>query len=509
MARLLGLVFIWVFTCLGSTNLCAQKLYWIVPEDTIAMERLKDSLVNWKIEIRYQSDWLHAYSIRASHQNLQQILSGGIRCNVLPMRKLEPASTFIGLERRYSYALKQMQAIAFYKAGLSGLGVKVGITDAGFLTLNDSMEHAGLDHLWKDRTIVSTHDFVRGVDTISFDESVYTGKAVPAHQPVWRIGRIIRQLKLVYHGHGSDVLNCIAGYNSSADYQSGLAPDALFYLARTDNAYKDYGAEEDYYVASLEWMYRQGVRLVNTSLGYGRGSRKNPYRYNPTDMNSSSMIAKAVNIACTEKNMLVIVAAGNEGDKKSWRVVSTPGDASAALTVGAVLMKYECAPYSGKGPEFNTYLKPDVVAYSQNGTSFSSPAICGFAACLLEANPDLTAAQLKMLIIKSGHLYPYGNNYVGYGVPLASRALKLLEDSSVTFQNTCETHVKGQNIYVLADSIQKIPYITVFHKKDVYHVIKQEVIPGHGRNTILIHRPKNCVRSTIQYGYNITEVYWE
>lgn len=207
--------------------------------------------------------------------------------------------------------------------------------------------------------------------------------------------------------------------------------------------------------------------------------------------------------------MLVVVAAGNDGAKSSWKVISTPADAEAALTVGAVLSRFQKAGYSGVGPEYNRYLKPDVCAYSNQGTSLSAPAVCGFAACLLEADPSLTAVELKKLIVRSAHLYPYGNNSIGYGVPLANRALQLIVHPEVHFGNTKEVHVTGTSFQL--DSVDaSIPTITIFHKKNEVHVIKQEVKSrAQKSNSFIIQPPKNTKRSTVQIGYEILELFWE
>jgi subtilisin family serine protease len=130
-----------------------------------------------------------------------------------------------------------------------------------------------------------------------------------------------------------------------------------------------------------------------------------------------------------KKGILIIVSAGNEGDDRSWRIISTPADAQGVLAIGATNAKlWNRIGYSSIGPESLPYLKPNVSCFSLYGTSLSAPVITGFAACVMQANPKLTNKQVMELIEKSSHLYPYGNNYVGYGVPQASRAIALLKN---------------------------------------------------------------------------------
>jgi hypothetical protein len=239
------------------------------------------------------------------------------------------------------------------------------------------------------------------------------------------------------------------------------------------------------------------------------GRRRKEDNYRPTDMNGQSMIARAVEIACKEKGMLVVVAAGNEGDKKRWKVVSTPGDAPSALTVGAVNGSLMKEAYSGKGPDYNSYIKPDVAAYSLTGTSLSAPAVAGFAACLLEKRPDLSPAQLKEIILRSSHLFPYGNNYIGYGVPLASRALVLLNDPAKSFGTATEVHISG-SVFELSDPGLQYPYIVCFHKKNDWVVVKQELLKNaNEKGLYIITKPSGVSRTTVQAGFKIVEVFWE
>jgi len=497
------------FILLFQLDCRAQHAYWIVPQDTYDLPALMEEMKDAGIEIRVHSEWLNAFSVSLGKHNLDHLKGLSYNFTITPVLRLKANTVFTDGRLLYSKALEQMQAEAFTARGISGLGVKIGVTDAGYLYLDDTAKAADLAHLWKGKQIVATKDFVKSIDTVSFVETFYTGRKKPLKERTNWLRKAIRDMKLIYHYHGTEVMRMIAGYDPTPDYHRGLATASLFYLARTEDGRREFKEEEDYYVAALEWMQKQGVRLVNTSLGYGRGRRLKGANYKPTDMNGSSMIAKAVDIACNEKNMLVVVAAGNDGDKGRWKVINTPADAAAALSVGAVLNRLEKADYSGVGPAFNSYLKPEVAAFSTQGTSLSAPAVCGFAACLLELNPELTSAELKDIIIRSSHLYPYGNNYIGYGVPLASRALELLKDINFQFTHTKELHLKG-NEYLFEIAKKNIPYISVFHKKDATNVINNAVLfSSKDSGTIRILRPADCKRSTVQAGYDILEIFWE
>ena len=500
--------FVFLFLFVGR-NSFSQNPIWLTPTNPSSLTNLKIKVQNEGIEIRSESEWLHSISIELPPKFDLKRFCAENYCTAQPVLKLKGTSLSKINSIHLDVAIEQMNGEAFIREGLTGLGVNVGVTDAGFMYLNDSNRMRDLSHLWSGNQIRATHDFVNNLDTIAYHETYYTRRKANYKESKFWLLRLHKEFKLIYHSHGTEVLKMIASIDSSEKHHTGLAPNASYYLTRTEDGVKEFKEEEDYYIAALEWMHQQGVRVINTSLGYGRGRKIKGSNYSPQEMNGTSMIAKAVQIACTEKNMLVVVAAGNDGDKRKWKVISTPADAEAALTVGSVLGRFQKIGYSGIGPEFNSYLKPDVCSYSYQGTSLSAPAVCGFAACLLEANPSLTATELKQLIVRSSHLYPYGNNFIGYGVPLANRALQLLEHPDWKFTNTREVHLKEKSFKL--DTVDvSIPTVTVFHKKNDVHVLKQEVIARDKKlNSFIICPPKEAKRSTVQVGYFIYELFWE
>ncbi|PSR01089.1 MAG: hypothetical protein BRD50_09265, partial [Bacteroidetes bacterium SW_11_45_7] len=223
--------------------------------------------------------------------------------------------------------------------------------------------------------------------------------------------------------HGTMVLSCIAG--RYGDTLMGMAPKAEFLLARTERLFGEGIGEEENWVAAMEWADRMGADIINNSLGYTY------QRYFPEEMDGkTSLVARSANIAA-RKGMLVISAAGNEGTNK-WKTIGSPADADSVLTVGGISPRrgYH-ASFSSYGPTADKRLKPNVSAYGHvmaanqrgytqtQGTSFSSPLVTGFAACLLEQNPDWTNTELKKKIEESASLHPYFDYAHGYGVPSA------------------------------------------------------------------------------------------
>lgn len=210
---------------------------------------------------------------------------------------------------------------------------------------------------------------------------------------------------------------------------TGTAPEASFWLLRSEDEVSEHLVEQDYWAAAVEFADSVGVDVLNTSLGYYSFDDKSKnYRYRDLDGHHSLMSRQASRIA--DKGMVLVCSAGNSG-MGSWKKITPPGDAENVLTVGAVNKQALLAPFSSIGNTADNRIKPDVVAVGEgadvirtdgnqgkaNGTSFSSPVMCGMVACLWQACPGLTAKELLELVRASGDRAGYPDNIYGYGVP--------------------------------------------------------------------------------------------
>jgi len=140
---------------------------------------------------------------------------------------------------------------------------------------------------------------------------------------------------------------------------------------------------------------------------------------------STTIAARAANLA-TKKGILFVATAGNDGSAG----LLTPGDADSALTVGAVDVSGNAWGSSGHGPNYAGNIKPDVVTLGApanvfslagygtgNGTSFSTPQMAGWAACLLQASPGATPRMIRAAIDTSAHIHTVPEIQRGYGIP--------------------------------------------------------------------------------------------
>jgi serine protease AprX len=87
----------------------------------------------------------------------------------------------------------------------------------------------------------------------------------------------------------------------------------------------------------------------------------------------------------------------------------------------------------------------------ENGTSFATPLLAGFAACAWQLNPRLTKDEIYKHLLKSGSLYPYFDYAHGYGIPKADYFFKLKKKDSVAeVQPTILFADKNDTIFIYA-----------------------------------------------------------
>lgn len=383
-------------------------------------------------------------------------------------------------------ALTQIKADTLIQEGLSGKGVKIGIVDAGFGGVSD---WGNLKNIYESDQIIDVQNYVPDSVALISDGN-----------------------------HGTWVLSYIGGHEEEPNgktYYEGIATNGEFYLARNEYGNKDYRVEEIYLEEALEDFYEKGIRLVNISSGYTDKYKNKNERYKPEDMNGKTTYISRVCEKFSRLGMILVVTAGNEGDFRDFwkRYINAPADVENAITIGAThssFIKTETngkfllkAKYSGTGPDFLPYNKPDLVCFSDRGCSFSTPIITGLIACMLEKDSSLTLPQIKTILYKSSTLYPYPNNYIGYGVPDARKVLKLLEDRNADLKTARRIEItdKAFSLKTASDNI------ILFYKKDEFQVMKQEKLKS--KNGYLKIKPKGSNRTTVIIDNDeVIEIIW-
>ena len=213
---------------------------------------------------------------------------------------------------------------------------------------------------------------------------------------------------------------------------------AILYGATTEYAPTETNAEEDAFVAGLEWLEAQGVDVVNSSLGYttfDAGQRSYTY----ADLNGDTGVTTRAADAAVARGVVVVVSAGNEG-ASAWRYIGTPADGDSVIAVGAVSSTKVRASFSSVGPTADGRIKPDVAAMgvgnrfatgngpsttygSGNGTSFSSPMVAGVVAQMLQVNPRLTPIEVRTILRNTASQANAPDNLLGWGVVNADAAV--------------------------------------------------------------------------------------
>ena len=382
--------------------------------------------------------------------------------------------------------MKQIGIESFLQAGLNGTGVTIGVIDAGFYGVSDSPT---LEHLLINKQILGIRDYVNPKKTNHFDEKETSSDF-----------------------HGNEVLNAITGKTFDNKLQFGLATHSQFYLARTDNGNKEFRGEEDNWVSAMEWMDSLGVRLINTSLGYAKGFSNPKEDYKPEQMDgNTTVIAKAARIATNEKGIVVVVSAGNEGDDRDWRIISTPADVEGTIAVGATTEHGIKMGYSSIGPDFLDYLKPNVSCYSLYGTSLAAPVITGFVACMLQANPKLTNLEVKSYLEKSSSLYPFGNNFIGFGIPNAEKVIDLITHPTrvpLEARQNVRTLIVAENDKQTEIGVKEGEIVAIFYKKTPFHVLSQDTQKAKS-DVITLKRNAHVKQTTVVTKEEVVEIIWK
>lgn len=474
--RFMALNLVFLFLALYACD--QKKKYWVYFEPSILKNEAALILSDSNLSLEYYSNWLAAGTVVMKDSDVD-----GIRLHPQVIR-VQPVLTGLKLKRsqlasdKMSFALEQVEGDAFVQNGLNGKGVKIGIIDGGFLEAN---EKSILAHFFRDSLVKAYKDFITP-DLPNFSGS-----------------------KVLDDGHGVDVWVNLGGIHPERGVQLGLATKSAYYLARTDHGKGDTRSEEEYLVAALEWMDSLGVKLVNISLGYTDGFEDPLHNHLPAEMDGqSTAITRACQYAYEQRGMTLVISAGNDG-AKPWKVISAPADARGVISVGATSYKYwDKAPYSSIGPVDLNFLKPNIACFSYNGTSFSAPIVTGIIACMMQRKPELNAVEIKELIDRSGHLYPYGNNYVGYGIPSCRRILQLLDGEDSIEPVLLSSKARRLTLQMPDSS----GWAVVWQKTDSIHVTKQLRVP-YTNGRLQLARQKHIAQTTVSVKKQVHEIIWK
>jgi hypothetical protein len=246
------------------------------------------------------------------------------------------------------------------------------------------------------------------------------------------------------HPHGLNCFSIVAGYQPGTFV--GSAPEAGYYLLRTEDAGSEQIIEEYFWASGAEYADSAGVDVMSVSLGYSTYDNS-LFNHSYADMNGNTTVITRMADLAARKGMLVVVSAGNEGGS-SWKFITAPADADSVLTVGAVNMSGGIASFSSFGPTSDGRIKPDVVSIGNgtvlsatngvlttgSGTSFSAPNLAGLATCLWQLFPEVNNMQLIAALRNSSDRFANPHPQYGFGLPDMKKAVGFLLSAAVDFK---------------------------------------------------------------------------
>lgn len=297
--------------------------------------------------------------------------------------------------------LSMINADRMHTDNVKGQGMLIAVLDNGYRGVN---QFSPFQHLWENQKILATKDFVQNTNN------------------VFQFGE-----------HGTSVLSIIgAKYETDSTNMYGIAYEADFILCITEEGGSEDRIEEYNWLLGAEYADSLGADVINSSLGYKTFDIED-HDYILEDLDGETAISSIAATMAASKGIVVAISAGNSGSSSNpeKRLINHPSDADGILTVGSVRVDFSKSSFSSVGPTSDGRMKPEIAAFGDGtavvrgdgdierggGTSFASPLIAGFAACIWQLNPAWTSSEVMEAIKDSGHRSSNPDNQLGYGVP--------------------------------------------------------------------------------------------
>jgi hypothetical protein len=436
----------------------------IFDNDSPIPEHLITRVLQTGARLRHSSRWLRAVSVEADSATAARLarlkevhrirLVGNLhmaahesaahpRAHVLPHstqpRLPEQAqdSTFYGANWT---ALNALGVPTAHRFGFTGKNVRIAILDTGFQPAHQSLFT---------RQVGSAYDFING-DVIVSNQGSEGGAVDPER-------------------HGTHVWSLLGA--RAPGTLVGPAYDAQFLLAKVDLELGDTRADEDRWVAAVEWADSLGARIIQSSVVFRFDfTDRLPISY--AELNGDSTVTTKMAVEAAKRGILVVTAIGDNGPAPG--TLSAPADADGILAVGATDLASQPASFSSRGPTADGRLKPELVARgvgmlaalstnldgyeaSLSGTSLSSPLIAGSAALIMEAWPMLDGAAVRNALILSATRARSPDNTIGFGLPDVGAAL--LFPAGVIAATATPIDLDGNLTTIAPEFTWSVPYV--------------------------------------------------
>lgn len=281
---------------------------------------------------------------------------------------------FRGSSTKSVYGVEMIKAKSIWQESQKGAGVKIAVIDSGC-----DIEHESLKN-----NIIGVRNFT--------DEDKKNPNIV--------IDRV---------GHGTHVIGTICANGNTA---TGVAPDAQIYVLKAIN--RTGTGKLSWVINAIKYAVEKKVDIISMSLGLSANNVK-----------LEKAIKEAVN-----NNILVVCAAGNEGDGDANSFeYSYPAAYTDVIAVGAVDKKGIPAKFSNSNKSIDV-VAPGVDIMStypnnqfavMSGTSMATPHVSGSLALLKnwsknEFKRNLTQEELYAQLIKHTKVLDYSRTVQGNGL---------------------------------------------------------------------------------------------
>ncbi len=314
-------------------------------------------------------------------------IAADLPINELPVFRKRSDVLLIETDQKFNFlqsadwGIGRVKAPLAWSAGLTGKGVKVAVLDTG----------------------IAKHEDLRVAGGAAFTS--YTASYLDDN------------------GHGTHVAGIIAAQNNMIG-SVGIAPGVSLYSVKVLG--QDGSGYLSDIIAGVEWSINNKMDIINLSLGSPMGS---------------AALKQAVDSAY-QKGVLIVAAAGNEGDKQGeGDTVEYPARYDSVIAVAATDTEDRRANFSATGSWvevaapgkniFSTYLNSQYKTLS--GTSMAAPYVTGNLALLKQAlpkdTPDVLRDKLHKLTID---LAPVDQDtWYGWGLIQAPENTKELQKTEL------------------------------------------------------------------------------
>lgn len=229
--------------------------------------------------------------------------------------------------------------------------------------------------------------------------------------------------------HATAMATIASGIGNSSVLGKGVAVNAKLQSSNFLNIYPD------------ETSTLEGATIQNHSYG--------------TEIeNFYGSLANAYDIQLsTNQNLIHCFSSGNSGLKGYKSITGNFKQSKNGIVLGCIDQNEVIMPFSSKGPAYDDRIKPELVAFSTQGTSNSTALVSGIIALMKQHyntlnNSDLSNALTKAILITSAKdLGQTGPDFTyGFGSINADKSLKTISENRFFSGNLTSGQTNSHNI---------------------------------------------------------------